>query len=411
MKKTTAFVFVITFALVMAFAKGATDDGLYAGVSNKAYRPFNSSYYDGLNYSLFRNPADLATSRLRIQGLSVSEASYNFAQAVQNRSVAESIANFTRFRFGDKKDWINYLLGLALETGGGYNDIMGISVGTGAQINNFAFGINLDVTGKSMPYITKDDQGREVIDPTKRSVLGNGYLPLADYAISFGYGRRVIEHTNLTLDLGASIHFAGKVYMKQINYDRLKELLNGTTSFSELPARGGFAIPVDLGATFGFLSEKLKVSVTVNNLNGFYYMREYENLDSAALFRNGTDSYVVYTPFSISSSVLYSPEFRNFNPTVYFEFVDIDRYFLEELDQESPVKELFKYLNLGVKLDIFKVVSLRAAYKYGYPEVGVCVGFKGNTVELVYGFQEKGEEYGFKPVDCLSIRIKLGFEK
>lgn len=411
MKKTIALISVVAFALVMVFAQGATDDGLYAGVSNKAYRPLNSNYYDGLNYSLFRNPSDLATSRLRIQGLSVSNASYNFAQAVQNKSVAESVSNFTKFKFGDTKTWVNYLLGLALETGAGYNDIIGVSVGTGAQINNFAFGFNIDATAKSMPFITKDEEGKEIIDPTKRSILGNGYLPLADYAISFGYGRRVIDQDNITLDLGAAIHLAGKVYMKQINYDALKNVLDKTVSFSDLPARGGFAVPVDLGATFGLFSEKLKVSVTLNNLNGYYYMREYKNLDNAALLRNGTDSYVVYTPWSVSSSVLYSPEFKNFNPTVYFEVVDINRYFMEGLDREAPLKELFRYMNLGVRFDIFKIVSLRAAYKYGYPEVGVCVGYKGNSFELVYGFQEKGDEYGFKPVDCLSIRFRLGFDK
>ena len=411
MKKTIALVLVVTFSLVMAFAQGATDDGLYAGVTNYGYRPLSSNYYDGLNYSLFRNPSDLATSRLRIQGLSVSNASYNFSQAVQNKSVAEAVSNFTKFKFGDTKIWVNYLLGLALETGGGYNDIVGVSVGTGAQIGNFAFGFNFDVTGKSMPYITKNNKGEEVIDPTKRSILGNGYLPVADYAISFGYGHRVIDQDNVTLDLGVAIHFAEKLYMKQINYDTLKNVLNKTVSFSDLPARGGFAIPVDLGATFGVLSDKLKISVTLNNLNGYYYMKEYKNLDSAALFKDGSDSYVLYTPWSVSSSVLYSPDFRNFNPTVYFEFVDIDRYLMKELDKESPFKELFKYMNLGVKLDIYKVVSLRAAYKYGYPEVGVCVGYKGNTLELVYGFQERGDEYGFKPVDCLSIRFKLGFDK
>ena len=407
MKKSIALILVVSFALVMVFAQGATDDGVYAGVSNKAYRPLNSSYYDGLNYSLFRNPSDLATTRLRIEGVSVNVASYNFAQAVQNRSVAEAVANFTKFKFGDKKNWINYILGLTLEAGSGYNDIIGVSYNGGAQINNFAFALNVDATVKSMPLIDSDGK----IDPSKRSILGNGYLPLVDYAISFGYGRRIIDYKDLTLDIGASIHFAGKVYMKQINYDTLKGVLNNSIGFEDLPARGGFAVPLDFGATFGLFDQKMKVSVSVNNINGYYYMKNYRNLESAALYRNGTDSYVVYTPWSVSSSVLYSPNFRNFNPTVYFEVVDMNIYFMDELEKSSPFKEMVKYMNLGVKFDIYKIVSLRAAYKYGYPELGVSVGYKGNSFELVYGFQERGEEYGFKPVDCLSVRFKLGFDK
>ena len=411
MKKTIALILVVSFALVMAFAMGATDDGVYAGVSNKGYRPLHSNYYDGLNYSLFRNPSDLAVSRLRIQGFSIADASYNFAQAVQNKSVAEAVANLTKFKFGDTKNWINYILGLTLEAGSGYNDINGVSVGSGAQIKNFAFALNFDATVKSMPYITKNSEGEEVIDPTKRSIFGNGYLPLADYAISFGYGFRIIDRKDLTLDLGASIHFAGKVYMRQINYDTLKGLLNKEVSFDNLPARGGFAIPLDFGATFGLCEEKLKIGVSVNNVNGYYYMKNYTSLDKAALYKNGDGSYIILTPMSINSSVLYTPGFKGFNPTVYFEFVDMNIYFMDELEQSSPFKELVKYMNLGVKLDIYKIVSLRAAYKYGYPELGVSVGYKGNTFELVYGFQERGSEYGYKPVDCLSVRFKLGFEK
>jgi len=411
MKKTIAFILMVSFALVTAFAMGATDDGVYAGVSNKGYRPQSSDFSDGLNYSLFRNPADLATARLRIQGLSFGDASYNFAKAVQNKSVAESVANLTKFKFGDTKNWVNYILGLTLAAGSGYNDINRVSLGTGAQINNYGFGINFDATVKSMPYITKNEKGEDVIDLSKRSILGNGYLPLADYALSFGYGFRIIDRSDLTLDVGAAIHFAGKVYMKQINYDTLKGVLNKTTGFDNLAARGGFAIPLDFGITFGMFEEKMKVSVTVNNVNGYYYMKNYKNLDSAALYRDGTDSYVVLTPMSLNSSVMYSPNFKNFNPTVYFELVDMNIYFMDELEQESPFKELVKYMNLGAKFDIYSIVSLKAAYKYGYPEVGLSVGYKGNSFELVYGFREGGSEYGFKPVDCLSVRVKLGFEK
>jgi hypothetical protein len=108
---------------------------------------------------------------------------------------------------------------------------------------------------------------------------------------------------------------------------------------------------------------------------------------------------------------MYSPNFRNFNPTAYFEFININTYFKDELGRSKPFKEVFKYMSLGATFDIYNIVSLRAAYKYGYPEFGVSVGYKGNTFELVYGFQERGSEYGYKPVDCLSVRFKFGFEK
>ena len=67
MKKSIIIALVITASLFTVFAQGATDDGPYAGVTNKAYRPSDTNYYDGLNYSLFRNPADLANPRFRVQ--------------------------------------------------------------------------------------------------------------------------------------------------------------------------------------------------------------------------------------------------------------------------------------------------------------------------------------------------------
>ena len=34
----------------------------------------------------------------------------------------------------------------------------------------------------------------------------------------------------------------------------------------------------------------------------------------------------------------------------------------------------------------------------------------GNDVELTYSFHEAGEAYGERPVDCLTLRVRLGFD-
>ncbi|MBO4392879.1 MAG: hypothetical protein J5800_00910 [Spirochaetales bacterium] len=406
MKKSIIIALVITASLFTVFAQGATDDGPYAGVTNKAYRPTDTNYYDGLNYSLFRNPADLANPRFRVQGISVESSSFNLANALQNYSVAESLSNITKLQW-DKKTWINYILGLATEVGSGYNDIVSGGISTGAQLGNSAFGLNFNIVAKSMPFIDEDGN----IDPDKKSILGNGYLPLVEYAVSFGYGRKVIDTDLLSLDVGATVHLAEKIYMKQINLDTMSALINKTMSFDSLPARGGFAVPVDLGVTLGLLSNHLKVSAMANNLNGYYYMKNYENLDAAATLKGGTDSYVLYTPWSISASVIYSPNFKVVNPTVAFEATDVNLFFQNELDKDSPAKELFKIMNLSAKVDIYDILSLRAAYKYGYPEFGVGVGYYGSQIELIYGYHDAGSEYGQKPVDTLTFRMKIGYGK
>ncbi len=403
MKRTIALVAILLVVCSVAFA--ANDDGLYAGVTNKAYRPSNSNYYDGLNYGLFRNPSDFAVERTRIEGLSIDSSSFNLSNAIQNKSVAESLSNITKLQWSGK-NWINYILGLAFEVGHGYNDLVIGSVATGAQVGNFGFGLNVTADVKSMPRIVDGE-----LDEDTMTVLGNGYLPVLDAALSFGYGRRLVDRDEMTLDVGATIHLSERVYMLQINYDEVVALINKTKSFENLASRGGFGLPIDLGATVGFFGDRLKVGATVNNLNGFYYMWNNENFPKAAAIFGGTDPYVIYTPWSVSTSVIYDPRLRIANPTVALEISDINQFFANELAEESPMMELFKYINFSTKLDIYDILSLRAAYKYGYPEFGVGVGYLGSQIEFIYGFHEAGKNYGDKPVDYLTFRIKLGYDK
>ncbi len=407
MKKAIALLLSLVFVFSFVFAQGATDDGPYAGVTNKAYRPSDTNFYDGLNYSLFKNPSDLARARFRVQAVNVDSTSFNLANALQNYSVAESLSNITKFQW-DKKNWINYILGLALEVGSGYNDVVSGGISSGAQLGNSAFGLNFNIGAKSMPFIDKETGD---IDYDKKSILGNGYLPLVEYAVSFGYGRRIIDTDVLSLDAGATLHLAEKIYMLQVNFDTVSALINKTMSFDSLPARGGFAFPVDLGVTLGLFSDNLRFSAMANNLNGYYYMKNYENLDKAATLKDGTDAYVIYTPWSVAASVVYSPNFKVVNPTVAIEVNDINLFFQEEMGKEHPEHELLKYVNVTAKVDVFDILSLRASYKHGYPEFGVGVGYYGNLIELSYGYHDAGADYGQKPVDALTFRMKIGYGK
>ena len=406
MKKTVLVFLSLILVLSLVSAQGASDDGPYAGVTDKAFRPSDSDYYDGLNYGLFRNPADFATERVRIQGV-VGSSSFNLSRALQNRSVAESLSNILKFRW-DRKTWVNYLLGLATEVGSGYNDIVSADFGVGAQVGNYGFGINACVDAKSMPTI--DGEGR--IDPNRNSIVGNGYLPVADASVSLGYGKRLINSFEFSLDVGAVIHFSEKLYMLQLNLDTVADIVNRNRGFEDLKTRSGLAMPLDLSASFGFFGRRLTVNAMLNNLNGYYYMRTYDNISDAAVFNHGYDRYILYTPWSFSASVIFDPRLSNsLNATAALEFSGINLYFQNEMDKERPLLELFKYLNASVRLDLYDVLSLRAAYRYGYPEFGLSVGYCGNRIDFIYGFHEAGSVYGEKPVDSLTFRMKVGCDR
>ncbi|MBR1583731.1 MAG: hypothetical protein IJ663_08315 [Spirochaetales bacterium] len=401
--KKALITLILIVSVSMLFA--AEGDGLYTGVTDLAYRPTSLDRNRDLNYSLFGNAATLGEGGLRIQFPYFESSSFNIAEALKDRGVAEALSGITKFRF-NKDNWITYLLGLVMATGAGYNDAVSADIGLGAQLGHVAFGLNTRMKVSSMPKI---NEAGELEEPT--SALGNGYVPQLDTALTVAYGLRVVDSDLLTLDFGAAVRFAQKVYMLQINAEQISDLIGGSKDFETLSARGGFAIPFDLGVTLGLFGERLQVQASADNLNGIYYMKNYQNSKNALMFKDGNDQYKFYTPFSLELGVLYTPKFRIVNPEVSLFFTGINRYIEEAGSLSDPGREIFRYLDAGLELDIVDIVRLRASYRYGYPEFAVGVNAFGNLVELSYGYHEAGREYGLKPVDKLTVRFRLGFEK
>lgn len=401
MKKT--IVLLIAMLSVSAlFASGVTDEGAYKGVTDYAMTPYTVEPEDGVDYSLYGNAASLATARadsLKIQFPYFESGSYNVATALRDKGFAEAMSKLTKFQWG-RNNWVTYLIGLVAASGSGYGQVVGVDTGFGAQVGHWAFGLNIDMAVHSMPGL---DAGGNVKDST--SPIGNGYVPELDYALGAAYGRRVLDTDKLTIDVGAAARVAMKVYMLQINASEISKLISGSRDFENLPARGGIAVPFDLGTTFGFLNGKLRFDVTLTNLNGIYYMATYRNSKDAVSFKDGTDRYSLYTPWSLNGGVSYSFGFDRVDPTLYAKVSGINCY----LDDENG--DALQYIDAGIKVKVFDVVNLRASYRYGYPEFSIGASYYGNMLELSYGFQEAGSSYGEKPIDRLTFRMKLGYEK
>ncbi|MBR4121588.1 MAG: hypothetical protein IKT95_07540, partial [Spirochaetales bacterium] len=388
MKKALIIALMIV-SVSFLFAEGG--DGLYSGVTDFAFRPTSLDRGRDLNYSLFGNAAGLATGGFRVQVPYFESSSYNVAEALKDSGVAEALSGITKLKF-NKENWITYLLGLVMATGGGYNDVVSVDLGLGVQTGHLAVGFNTQMSVKSMPAIDEDGNLTE-----PGSALGNGYVPEMDTALTVAYGLRILDSDALTLDAGAAIRFAQKVYMLQINTDQISDLINGSKDFESLEARSGFAIPIDLGVTLGLLGEKLQVQATATNINGIYYMKNYANSKDAMTFSNGNEPYRMNTPFSLNLGASFNPQFKVVNPTVGLYFDGINLYFGNSKDAEKRGLEIFRYLDANVGVSLFNILKLRASYRYGYPEFAVGANVFGNLVELSYGFREAGKEYGLKP--------------
>lgn len=401
MKKALIIIMMVVCVSLLFAADG---DGVYTGVTDLAFRPTSMDRAIDLNYSLFGNPAALGKGGFKIQLPYMESSSFNVAEALKDRGVAEALAGLTQLKFDESSNWITYLLGLVMATGSGYNDVVSVDLGLGLQAGHLAFGLNTRMQIRSMPTINEEGEIEE-----SSSALGNGYVPQLDTTFSVAYGMRILDTDALTLDAGAAVRYAKKVYMLQINSDQISDLINGSKDFETLAARSGFSIPFDLGVTLGFFGERLQVQATAANLNGLYYMKNYANSMNAFTFTDGTDPYVMSTPFSLNAGVVYSPRIKIANPTVSLFFDGVNLYFKESKEAENKGLEIFRYLDLSASVSLFKVLNLRASYRYGYPEFAVGANLFGNLVELSYGYHEAGKEYGLKPVDQLTIRFRLGY--
>ena len=400
MRRVFAILVVLLLSVTALAASGATDDGAYRGVTDKAMRPVFVEPGDGVDYALFGNAASLATAEkgtLRIQVPYISASSYNVSNALKDRGVAEALSGLTKFEW-NKQNLVTYMLGLVMASGCDYGEVFAADLGLGAQIGHLAFGFNVDAAVHSMPGLDEEGNPREGSSP-----VSNGYVPEVDYALTAAYGLRILDTDRVTIDAGAAVRFAVKLYLLQINTAQISDLISGSRDFGNLAARGGFAVPVDLGVTFGFLGGRLNYDFTATNLNGFYYMADYANILDAVKFSDGTDKYTLYTPFNLSAGFSYTPGFRYVNPTIYARITDLVKYYSDET--ATPPE----HIDLGIRISILDFVNIRASYRYGYPEFAVGAEFYGNMIELSYGFQECGKSYGEKPVDKLTFRMKLGY--
>lgn len=404
MKKTVLVLLMLaTFGVLIA--SGIADDGPYHGVTDNVFRPTTVNRTDALEYGLFVNAASFAKGGFEIELPYLESSSFNVASAVKDKAVAQALSNITRFK-ASSKDLITYILGLVMASGAGYSNIISADAGMGAIIGNWGFALDLKAGIQAMPPIINGKIGPST------SPLGNGYVPMVDLALSAGYGKRVFESDMVNVDIGGAVHFIKKAYLHQITLSVLSEFLDDIHAIDSVKARGGFAVPLDFSITFGLLNDTLKLSAMAGNVNGIYYMWEYNNYKDALLMRDGFDSYIMKSPFQLSFSASYDPGFRFVDPSVYLELTGINGYFTDEVQKRQfNMREVLRFIDAGVGLKVLNAVELRAAYRYGYPEIGASVDVFGNMVELSYGFQEAGAEYGLKPVDHLTVRVRLGYSR
>ena len=367
----------------------------------------------GRTDSFYTNPAILADKRFGLSVPSISMTMYNVQKVVSNkeqRDLASAIIS------GEAQDSDNLTFAeqLVKNLGNGYNVLAKLDASVGLAIWQLGFGTNAQV---------------------KLHTLANGssnltnttIIPEVNLAQTVGFGMNIIKTDSLKLQAGVSAHFVYKAYLKGQNAKTVAALISeddsvdyGTSLLWSTPLMAGYATPIDLGVTLSIANDAVRFSATANNLNGLYHMKSYTSVGDYANtvkeeevvevpeghVKNESTDFEISTPWTLNVGFAFAPNVI-FSPVVTVDVVDVISLFDNE---EFRASDILLHLNAGAEVTL-AIFNLRAGINRGYATVGVGFGFIGMRVDATYGWQEFGTEIGDKPVDSLTIKFNLGYDK
>ena len=426
MKKVLIAILVLLMACTAVFATETEpvvrydEDPNYA--LNFAFQPtlsrYNAMGQSGLALqtrldSFFSNPASLSKKGFALSLPSVSVTVYNLEKLVND---PEAVDLFNKIIKGQAEGSDMATLGTKVleNLGKGRNVVAKIDAGLALKLGILGFGTNVQVKFHGLNYGT--------------SFASQKVIPEVNAAQTVAFGLRVLDTRNLSLSVGASVHAVYKAYYKGIAAETIAPLINGgdvsNLALWSTPVMGGYAIPFDLGVNLGLIGDVITISATASNLNGTYYMKSFSGLgDLVNSFSEGamqppvgrlkkeSESFQIKTPWSLNFGFAFAPHVPVLNPVLTADLVDMYEYIKSIGGKDSRFSDLLLHLNLGAEFGLFDVLTVRGGVNRGYLSVGAGLILPFMQVEAAYGWQEFGNQIGDKPVDSLTIKFSLGYDK
>ena len=426
MKKVLIAILALLVACTAVFATETEpvvrydEDPNYA--LNFAFQPtlsrYNAMGQSGLAFqtrldSFFSNPASLSKRGFALSLPSVSVTVYNLEKMVND---PEAVDIFNRLIKGQTEDSDMATLATKFleNLGAGRSLVAKVDAGVAMKLGILGFGTNVQVKFHGLNYGT--------------SIASQKVIPEVNAAQTVAFGLKLIDTKNLSLAAGVSVHGVYKAYYKGIAAETIAPLINGgdvkNLALWETPVMGGYAIPFDLGVNLGLLDDVITIAATASNLNGKYYMKSYSGFgDLVNSFSEGaiqppdgrlkkeSESFTMDTPWSLNFGFAFAPHVPVLNPVLTADLVDMYEYIKSIGSKDSRFSDLLLHLNLGAELGLFDVLTVRGGINRGYLSVGAGLLLPFMQVEAAYGWQEFGNQIGDKPVDSLTIKFSLGYDK
>ncbi len=420
MKKALITLMVVLMACSFAFADveaAATYDDI-----NFAFQPtlarFDAMGQSGLalmsrNDSFYSNPAVLAQKGFGLAIPTVGITFYNIQKLASDPAVPDLIQGTIN---GDQTSMTNLAYKVASNLGSGYNTLAKVDLGLGIKLGVIGLGTNVQLKIHGL------NDGS--------SVASQKLIPELNVAQTVGLGLKFVDTDFFSLSAGVAGHLVYKAYFKEIGANDAVDLMNSDdvvkTLLWDTAVMGGYAIPFDAGLTIGLFRDQFTIAATANNLNGTYKMKSFSGAgDLVNSLSAGTmtapeghiskDSvdFTVETPWSLNFGVAFAPDIAVLHPVVTADLIDmyaLVKSMIEDYDN-FRWSDLLLHLNAGAEVNLFSIISARAGVNRGFMSVGAGIWLPFAQVDASYGWQEFGEELGDKPVDAVTIKFNLGYDK
>ena len=345
--------------------------------------------------ALYVNPASLGEKGLVWNVPNTAVTLYNARDLIAT-GIIDNASNI-QDNAGEYADAI-----IAIYGKGGYNNIMTMDAGVGAKLGRLA--LASDVQFNMLTYTTPE------------GAFGLSIIPQVDVVFSAGLGLRFFRDSAINFDIGAAVRVNAKAYYEKVDANYVLSNINNMNQImTELtdnkPVMVACSIPVDLGFNLN-LPAGFTFSTVARNINGNFKAQVYDSIkdttENVDKVLNG--NVTIESPMSFDLGFGWKPKYGLSwlaNPNIAVDFVD-----LGGLVSDFSFSGIFAHMKAGIEVELLRLLELRAGLNQGYVSIGAGVNLMNLIhLEASYYRLEFGEKLLDKPVDALTVRMNLFWER
>ncbi len=368
----------------------------------------------GRSDSFFMNPAALASRRFQLSLPSLGVTVYN-PQAILKSGMIDDLqaASSNKDKYVDAAQ--KYL---GIISSKGFNEVLTTDLAVSLTAGGFGLGIQVQEKVHSYSPDGKTTSTQLLAEVNAAATLG------------FGFRINIVED-KFSIDLGVAARFNYRAYNSAVSADNIITTFLGsgdTTAakdkfLKETPLMAGWAIPIDAGININ-MPAGFTVSVVARNMNGTFYMNAYPGISNwtnelfkKPLTSDGSvgsgdkTSFKITTPWSLDAGIGWAPSFGKvgtfIKPALAIDLVDI----VGLAGGDFNTEKLLTHLNMGAEIRLLSFIDVRAGLNQGYISIGAGLDLWALRIEAAYYRQEFGVQLGDKPVDALTVRANIGYDR